>query len=76
MGKNKHIDLEGVHVRINVEGARARLTRGEAAALIASKVKEEDESLTTARNRIGMQLDRSLARGYRSLDGRPRHRAR
>lgn len=69
MARNKRINLEALTARIHVQGAGARLTRGEAAALIASKVKRENESVRAARNRIGMQLDRSHEQGADALHG-------
>jgi hypothetical protein len=57
----KRIDLEDVHARIQQHGADAQLTRGEAAALIADRIKDPYETAQTARNRIAMQMDRSRA---------------
>jgi len=57
------IDVDELLLRIGREGAGALLTRGEAAAMIASRVRSPQEAVTTARNRIAMQLDRSRNRG-------------
>ena len=57
------IDAEAVLERVLREGPDGLLTRGEAAALIASRVRGPHDTDRTARNRIGMMLDRASDRG-------------
>lgn len=59
----KRIDLSKVLARITREGASGIISRGEATLLIADRVKGEREALAGARNRIGMQMDRSMEVG-------------
>ncbi|GAA0723135.1 hypothetical protein [Dokdonella soli] len=66
---NKRIDLDAVHARIQQEGADALLARGEAAALIAARVKDRHDSARSARNRIAMQLDRARKNGGDATTG-------
>ena len=63
MPLNSKIDAEAVLGRVMKEGPDALLTRGEAAALLASRVKDKRDTERTARNRIGTQLDRACERG-------------
>jgi len=69
MSRNKRIDLEVVLARINHEGPGALLTRGEVAALIASRVMDDHDSVRSARNCVGMKLDRSRERGEDVCEG-------
>lgn len=62
MKRGKGIDADLVLARIMDEGADAAMSRGEAVAIVAARVKKPDEGLRAARNRIGMKLDRSQNR--------------
>lgn len=62
-------DALAVLARVLKEGPDALLTRGEAAALIASRVKDERDTERTARNRVGTQLDRARERGEAAHHG-------
>lgn len=64
MRRNKSIDLARLVLRIEAEGAKCLLTRGEAAALIADRVMDKHDSGRGARNRIAMQLARGTANGF------------
>lgn len=57
------IDADVVLARVLREGADGLLTRGEAAALIASRLNDGRDTEKTARNRVGMRLDRAGERG-------------
>ncbi len=60
---NIKVDADAVLARVLREGPDALLTRGDAAALIAARVKDPHDSDSTARNRIGGMLDRASERG-------------
>jgi hypothetical protein len=60
---NRKVDADAVLARVLREGPDALLTRGEAAALLAARVKDPHDSDRTARNRIGTMLDRASERG-------------
>lgn len=60
---NVRVDAVAVLARVLHGGPDALLTRGESAALIASRVRGAHESERTARNRVGMMLDRACDRG-------------
>lgn len=63
MSRNMKIDAKVVLARVLQEGHEGLLTRGEAAALIASRTRDARDSERTARNRAGMVLDRACERG-------------
>lgn len=63
MSRNMKIDAKVVLARVLQEGPDGLLTRGEAAALIASRTRDARDSERTARNRAGMVLDRACERG-------------
>lgn len=63
MPRGPKIDAQAVLARVMREGPDALLTRGEAAALVAARVKDGTDTDRTARNRVGTQLDRSRACG-------------
>lgn len=63
MLRGAKIDAGAVLARALREGPDALLTRGEAAALIASRVKDERDNDRSARNRIGTQMDRAAGTG-------------
>lgn len=63
MPRNQKIDAQAVLERIHREGPDALLTRGEAAAVIAERVKDRADTDRSARNRIGLQLDRDRSKG-------------
>lgn len=56
------IDADLVLARLMDGGPESVITRGEAAAVVAARVRRPDEAMKTARNRIGMLLDRSRSR--------------
>jgi hypothetical protein len=60
---NTKVDAQAVLARVMREGPDAVLTRGEAAALLASRLMDSRDSERTARNRIGTKLDRAADRG-------------
>lgn len=62
------VDADAVLARIQAEGPDALLTRGEAAALVAARTMKVRDSQETARNRVGMQLDRAAQLGREGLD--------
>lgn len=64
MSRNKSVNLDALMLRIEAEGAKCLLTRGEAAALIANRVMDKHDSARGARNRIAMQLARGTANGF------------
>ena len=61
--RNASIDIAKLYVRITKNVADAQLSRGEAAALIASCLAGGGKTDRATRNRIGGQLDRSCRRG-------------
>jgi hypothetical protein len=63
MARIPRIDENQVLARLLREGPTTLLTRGEAAALIASRVKKVGESEKAARNRVAMKLERSARSG-------------
>ena len=69
MARNSPVDALTVFERILREGADAPLTRGEAAALVATRIKGPSETDRAVRNRIAMQMDRSLAQGDDYMTG-------
>lgn len=62
------VDADAVLARIQAEGPDALLTRGEAAALVAARTMKVRDSQETARNRVGMQLDRAAQLGREGVD--------
>ena len=62
------VDPNTVLARIQAEGPNALLTRGEAAALVAARTMDAHDSRETARNRVGMQLDRAAQLGREGVD--------
>ena len=66
--KIPRIDADAVLARIQAEGPDALLTRGEAAALVAARTMGAHDTRQTARNRVGMQLDRAAKRGREGHD--------
>jgi hypothetical protein len=72
MPLNTKVDANAVLARVLGRGPDALLTRGEAAALLASRVMDSHDSERTSRNRIGMMLDRAADCGdlARLPDGR------
>lgn len=64
MTLNSKIDADTVLARVLKEGPDALLTRGEAAALVASRVEDERDTERTARKRVATQLDRASERGH------------
>ena len=63
MPRNPKVDAKAVLARVLQEGPDGLLSRGEAAALIASRTRDAHDSESTARNRAGMVLDRACERG-------------
>ena len=63
MRRIPRVDENDVLERLFRDGPNIMLTRGEARALIASRVKYCGENEKTARNRIGMKIDRSVENG-------------
>ncbi len=61
--RGSKIDAQAVFERVLREGPDALLSRGEAAALVAARVKDGADTDKTARNRVGTQLDRARAHG-------------
>lgn len=62
MPRNAKIDADSVLARVLRDGPDGLLSRGEAAALIASRVTDPYDSERTARSRAGMVLDRACQR--------------
>jgi len=56
------VDLEVLMARIEKGGAKTKLTRGEAAALIASRAADKHDNPRGAKNRISLQLKRATDR--------------
>lgn len=69
MLRNSKIDAEAVLAHVLREGPDGLLNRGEARALIASRVMDASDSPYTARNRVGMMLDRASERGGQPCHG-------
>lgn len=63
------IDAGVVLARVLREGPDALLTRGEAAALIASRVKDERDDDRSVRNRVGTKMDRAAETGRAAHQG-------
>ena len=63
MPLNVKVNAASVLARVLREGPDSLLSRGEAAALIASRVMVAHRVEKTARNRVAMMLDRACARG-------------
>lgn len=62
MKRGQGISPALVLARVLDQGPDAVMSRGEAAAVIAARVVQPGESVRAARNRVGMQLDRSRNR--------------
>jgi hypothetical protein len=62
MSRNKSVDLDALIERIKKSGAKTKLTRGEAAALIAHRTMDKHDNPRGAKNRIAMSLMRASAR--------------
>lgn len=69
MPRGAKIDAGAVLTRALREGPDALLTRGEATALIASRVKDEHDNDRSARNRVGTQMDRASGTGRAAHQG-------
>jgi len=63
------IDAGAVLARVLREGPDALLTRGEAVALIASRVKDERDDDRSARNRVGGKMGRAAKTGRAAHQG-------
>lgn len=63
------IDAGVVLARVLREGPDALLTRGEAVALIASRVKDERDDDRSVRNRVGTKMDRAAETGRAAHQG-------
>jgi len=63
MPPNTKVDANIVFARVTEEGPDSLLTRGEAAALIALRVRDPRDTDRTARNRAALMLDRACERG-------------
>ena len=57
------IDLAAIHRRVARNGAEESLTFAEATALIADRVRDDYDNQRLARNRVAMQLRRSMKQG-------------
>jgi len=68
MKKRAKIDVGALLERINAEGPDAPVSRAEATALIASRTMDARDTLRSARNRVGVQLDRAIALGQAGHD--------
>ena len=66
--KISRIDAGAVLARANEDGPDGLLSRGEAAALIASRTMRPHDEVQVARNRVGMQMDRAARRGAQGFD--------
>ena len=60
---NAKISAEAILTRVLREGPDGLLTRGEATALISPRIIDARDTGQTARNRVGMMLDRARDRG-------------
>jgi hypothetical protein len=69
MPRGAKIDADAVLARVLREGHDALLTRGEATALIASRVKDERDDDRSARNRVGTKMDRAAETGRAAHQG-------
>jgi hypothetical protein len=63
------IESQDVWDRIKRGGPETLLTRGEAAAIVADRLKEPAEELRTVRNRVAMRIVRCLAVGTQVYSG-------
>jgi hypothetical protein len=69
MKRNKSVDLDALMQRIQAEGAKCLLTRAEAAALVANRTMDKNDSPRGAKNRIAMKLKRAEAKGTDFVTG-------
>lgn len=68
MKKHAKIDVAALLERIKTEGADALVSRAEATALIGSRTMDAHDTLRSARNRVGIQLDRAIVLGLAGYD--------
>ena len=68
MKRRAKIDVEALLERIKTEGPDAPISRAEATALIASRTMDPRDTLRSARNRVGVQLDRAIDQGRAGHD--------
>ena len=61
--RHRSIDVDEVITRIRRDGIQAVLTRGEAVALVATRINQPYPPDKSERNRVGNQLDRDARNG-------------
>jgi hypothetical protein len=66
--RHTKVDVAALLERIKAEGPDAVISRAEATALIASRTMDARDALRSARNRVGVQLDRAIAFGEAGHD--------
>lgn len=75
MKRGKGTDLGAVLARISKEGLATLLTKGEAAAVIAARTMDRNDSVRGARNRVATRIDRAVKSGKHSSNGGLEQRA-
>lgn len=68
MKRYAKIDVAALLERIKAKGPDAPISRSEATALIASRTMDARDTVRSARNRVGVQLDRAIDLGRAGRD--------